>query len=102
MALDIFARANTGLIRSVSESILKQTWLNNGRAEEDIPQLLDQFWTLYEQQLMEQPDYNDSYQNYAFIVLKTKNRCNVNCFLVLPSHVKFILDYSLHIHYKVP
>ena len=76
ITLDEFIRSVTLFVCSWSDSILKQTLLRNNRPENDIEQILKQFWSLYEYEARKQFDQllNIS-MNYIYLILK-KNEQN--------------------------
>jgi hypothetical protein len=49
--------------------------MKNGRAKEDIPQIIIQFWSTFEREARERPDGIHSFINYTFLVLKKKSDC---------------------------
>ncbi len=71
VTLDEFARAHTQFMRSWSESALREALESSGeRSQNDIEALLNQFWTIYEQEVKERPDEHDSQSYRTFLVLK--------------------------------
>jgi hypothetical protein len=57
ITVEQFAQIHTDFQRSWGEAILKQTLkMNKNRSEEDIDQLLNQFWLIYKQQMKENPE----------------------------------------------
>lgn len=71
MTLDEFVRSMTLYIRSWSEPILKQTLLINNRSKEDIEQILDQYWSLYDNELRKGPEQLlNLCMNYTYLILK--------------------------------
>ena len=71
ISFEQFAQQSSAFVRSWSQSILEQTLLKHRKnSAEDIPQLLDQFYRLYEQQIREQKDAYDREINYAYLTLK--------------------------------
>jgi hypothetical protein len=76
MTLDEFAQSMTLFIRSWSESTLKQALLINNRSKQDIEQILNQFWSLYEQEARKGfYQLSDICMNYTYLILKkTKER----------------------------
>jgi hypothetical protein len=56
MSIDEFAKIHTGLFRCGTESILKQTLeINEKRSKEEIDQLLNRFWQIYNEQIKQNP-----------------------------------------------
>ncbi|UJR24573.1 hypothetical protein I4U23_005948 [Adineta vaga] len=67
---DEFIHATTSFVRSWSLSIIEQTFIKNGRTQNEIPQLLNEFWKIYEDKLRSQPDIGHNSTRYAYVVLK--------------------------------
>jgi len=67
-----FIRLTRSFVSSCCEPILEQTLINNGRAQVDIPIILNQFWNLYEEKLGEQPEIGQFSVQYVFLILKKK------------------------------
>ncbi|CAF0857565.1 unnamed protein product [Adineta steineri] len=72
ITFDEFARLSTSFVRGWSESIVEQTLTNNGRTRADIPELLNQFWNLFEENLRKKPDLGNISFEYVQIALKKK------------------------------
>jgi hypothetical protein len=70
------AEAHTQYIRGFNESLLKQALQTNGkRSNEQIEQLSNQFWTLYQQEIFEKPDeYNTGFYRACLSLKKLQNR----------------------------
>ncbi|CAF0844401.1 unnamed protein product [Didymodactylos carnosus] len=75
MTLDEFVRSMALYVRSWSESTLKHALLVNNRLKEDIEQILNQFWSLYEHQVRKECyQLVDMYINFTSLVLKKKKK----------------------------
>ena len=73
--LDEFARAHTQFMRSWSESALREALqITKERSLNDIEERLNQFWSLYEQTVKENPGQHDSQSFRTFLVLKKINQ----------------------------
>ncbi|CAF3720825.1 unnamed protein product [Rotaria sordida] len=73
MTLDEFARSMTLYVRSWSESTLEQALLINNRSKQDIEQILNQFWSLYNHDARKQVDQLlDICMNFTYLILKKK------------------------------
>ncbi|CAF0909504.1 unnamed protein product [Rotaria sordida] len=75
MTLDEFARSMTLYTRSWSELTLKQALLVNNRSKQDIEQILDQFWSLFNYNARK--EFNQLLNicmNYTYLILKKKKR----------------------------
>jgi len=70
ITLDDFVCLTTSFVRSFSESILQQTLMDNGRTQEDITIILNQFWTLFKDKIREQPEIGNCSLEYVYIILK--------------------------------
>ena len=71
VTVDEFAHAHTQFMRGWSEPALQQALETDGkRSKNDVQVLLDQFWTLYEQEIKERPHEYDGKTFRTFIVLK--------------------------------
>jgi hypothetical protein len=71
ITLDEFAKDRTGYTRSYTESALKQALeINEKRSKEDIDELLNQFWSIYHQQVKERPEEHNSSSYRTHLVLK--------------------------------
>jgi len=56
ITLDEFAKTLTPIMRTWSETILRQAIQSNGRSLEDIENILKQFWILFEKEVRERPN----------------------------------------------
>ncbi|CAF1132389.1 unnamed protein product [Didymodactylos carnosus] len=75
MTLDEFARSITLYIRSWSELTLKQALLINNRSKKDIEQMLNQFWSLYDQEVRNEfHKVLDLCMNYTYLVIDLHSR----------------------------
>lgn len=73
MTLDEFVQSMTSYVRSWCEPILKQTFLINNRSKEDLEQILNQYWSLYGQEVRLGLDQLiDIRMNYTYLILKKK------------------------------
>ena len=70
LTLDEFAHSATSLVRGWSESILQQTLIKNDRVKEDIPQLLNRFWTSHEEEVKKRTYVYQKCVNYTYVILK--------------------------------
>ncbi|UJR19465.1 hypothetical protein I4U23_022596 [Adineta vaga] len=69
--LEEFAQKQTGFIRVVIESILKQTLeFTKKRANNEISQLINQFWNYYYQEIIENPQNFQIKCCQAYVILK--------------------------------
>jgi len=71
ITLDQFAQNRTEFMRPWCEPILRTALeINKKRSKEEIDQLLNQYWTIYELQIKEKPHEYNSYLTYTYLVLK--------------------------------
>ncbi|CAF1035625.1 unnamed protein product [Adineta steineri] len=70
MTLDDFARTRTQIMRSYTESPLRQALEINGRSKEDVENVLTHFWSMYEQEVKTTPSDHDSAMFCIYLILK--------------------------------
>ncbi|CAF1130106.1 unnamed protein product [Adineta ricciae] len=70
--LEEFVQLHTGFMRSWSEPALRKALQNNGkRTEEEINELLIQFWALYKDQVRKSPrEFKSSFNEACFVLKK--------------------------------
>ncbi len=70
VTVDEFAENHTQFVRSWSESALRQALETSQRSQNDVEVLLEQFWTIFKQEVKAKPDEHDSQSFRTFLVLK--------------------------------
>lgn len=77
LTTDQFIQSMTSYIRSWSESILRQTLVSNNRSTQDIEQIVEQFWLLYELEARKELDqFVKMCMNYIYLILRKKEEKN--------------------------
>jgi hypothetical protein len=68
------ARSITSYVRSWSELTLKKTLIDNHRAENEIEEILRQFWSSYEQETRKEAiQLIDTHMNFIYLILKKQH-----------------------------
>jgi len=70
LSVDQFSKMITSIMRSWSESPLKQALEINRQSKEDIDKILTQFWAIYEQGVREKPQEYHGCFYYTYLILK--------------------------------
>jgi hypothetical protein len=70
LSVDQFSKVVTSIMRSWSESPLKQALEVNRQSKEEIDKILTQFWTMYEQEVTEKPQEYHGCFYYTYLILK--------------------------------
>ena len=75
LTTDQFIQSMTSYVRSWSESILRQTLVINNRSSQDIEQIAERFWSLYELETRKELDqFVTMHMNYIYLILRKKKR----------------------------
>ncbi|CAF1484779.1 unnamed protein product [Adineta ricciae] len=70
ITLDKFARSTASFVRGWCEPMLEEILVNTGRIQNEIPDLLNRFWNLFEEKVRQQPHVVHTFSDYTYVVLK--------------------------------